>query len=281
MKMQSKRLAVIGTLLLGLIISTVFMVRAQENDLQIVTATVDTFTDRLQNTIAHDGQGLQLQSNDPAPAAGNAVRIVFMKFDLSGVDLPGLGKITLAKLRMPAPGGSGCPVPSPNMQVNIYAVQDDNWDASLVWGADRDNPTHPARASVIPLISLDQGTVSTVPNVYEFTDDTNDFFSQFLEQQRLADGVASLRVEISSGTGNLIFNDSEDSAGAVASCDLPVIDTPSLEVGNDGSPLNVSVRNETAQQQTDNTLVIAVGALVLLVGLSVSYVLRRKRRVEL
>jgi hypothetical protein len=201
-----------------------------------------------------------------------------MQFDLTDVDLPGLGKISQAKLRMPAPGGSGCPVPSPNMQVDVYAVQDDAWDTTLVWGADRNNPTHPPRASVIPLISLDQGTVTTVPDVYEFTDAQNNFFAQFLEQQRIADGVASLRVEISNGTGNLVFNDSEDSAGAVVSCSLPTIDTPSLEVGNDGSPLLVSIRNESAQQQTNSPLLVVSGVLVLIVALGASYLLVRGRR---
>lgn len=250
-------------------------VAAQSDDPPVVvTVSADTFTDRLQSTTAHNGMGLQLQANDPAPASGAAVKVAFLKFDLSGVSFPNGGAINRVTLVLPAPGGAGCPTPAPSLPLVLYGASTDAWTNNLTWGADRNAPTHPARSPATPLATLDQGSVGATPAVMTFTDDSNGPLAQFAEAERVGDGTMSLRLEIDSGTGNVVFNDSEDSAAGTPTCLLPAERTPYLALQSD-TPTAIVTRSGMAQALSWAPLLVVL-AILLTVATSIAALRRNK-----
>lgn len=219
------------TLLAGL----VSIARAEPEASGTLIPTDDAYTDISIPGIHPSIGTLDLAfSGDPVPQPS---KIVFLKFDLSGINF------TIQQARLNLAVITGCVVPSA-VSVAVYGALDVYHNTTTPWvesGITWNNQPDRDPTAVSPLIYMDEGVVKLTGGYHHWTDTGAGDFADWLETQRIGDGIATLRLEIppNPGTSEVWFEDAEGTATGFPTC--VAIGGPVLQIADAAGPLSIEL----------------------------------------
>ena len=217
----------------------------------------DTYSSRASGTETQNfnGQALDIAYSSGAGGVSNPTKIIFLKFDLSGVATP----ITSARLTLATLGGACANGAISPASISVFGVTNNSWtETGLNWN------NQPAAATS----ALETTTVSTIGAQY-WSPSGSAALGQWLESQR-AGGAASLRLEITTATNNDILFEDREGSGAAADC--PSAGAPVLDVS--GTPTAVTLQSFGGVSTTDAG---EVGPWVAVLGLVAALIVLVRR----